>query len=172
MEEACRYHTARGQSATPAVAYGRRPSIIRFVVRAPSRRNDGLAWAPAVALLAAALALVPGLAGCGERVPYPGGFWSSDPYVRVRTIQSAAERQDRDALPVLVERLEDGDPGVRFYAILALERMTGTRLGYNYADPAPERDRAVKRWLHWLRASTQPATRTAESAPIEGGSRP
>jgi len=32
--------------------------------------------------------------------------------------------------------------GVRFFAILALERITGTRLGYDYAAPAPRRNAA------------------------------
>ena len=58
----------------------------------------------------------------------------------------AGERSDRSAVPALVDRLEDEDEAVRFYAILALERLTGTRLGYDYGAPEMERRAGVDRW--------------------------
>ena len=46
-------------------------------------------------------------------------------------------------------------------AIIALERMTGTRLDYCYHDPEPQRRQAVQRWREYLAsgAATQPAGR-------------
>jgi HEAT repeat protein len=100
--------------------------------------------------------------GCGRPMPaYPKGFESGDPIVRSRTIQMAAQRGDHGALPLLVNRLEDEDEGVRLFAIVALEKLTGDRLGYNYADPAPQRARAVKRWRAYLESVDKSASRPA-----------
>ncbi len=97
-----------------------------------------------------------------------GGFrpalHSPDPAARIRAIRQAAENGDRAVLPLLVDRLEDEDEAVRFYAIAALTRMTGTDMGYKYYKPFPERLAAVKRWRHYAReqatagASTQTAS--------------
>jgi HEAT repeat protein len=76
---------------------------------------------------------------------------SSDPQARINAVIEAAERQDRAAVPHLVDLLDDDDAAVRFFAVLALEKMTGTRRGYDYAAPAWERAEAVERWRHWLR---------------------
>ena len=64
---------------------------------------------------------------------------------------------------VPLDRLEDEDEAVRFYAIAALVRMTGTDLGYKYYRPQRERLAAVKRWRDHVRtrARTGPTTRTA-----------
>jgi hypothetical protein len=104
-------------------------------------------------------------ASCGIQIPpYPKGLESEDPYVRGRTIQMAADRNDRAVLPMLVNRLEDEDPGVRVLAIVALERLTGERLGYNYGDPDPQRARAVKRWRAYLQGGGSSATQPAVSS--------
>jgi len=65
-------------------------------------------------------------------------------------IRAAAERGDRSAVPHIVDRLEDEDDGVRFFAILALDRMTGERFGYDYAKPATARAAAVERWRAYV----------------------
>lgn len=65
-------------------------------------------------------------------------------------IIDAGDQQDRAAVPILVDRLEDEDPAVRFYAILALERLTGTRLGFRFEAPVHERRSAVERWRRYL----------------------
>lgn len=89
--------------------------------------------------------------GCGPpRLPYPESLQSERPEERVAAIKQAAERQDRSVVGILVDRLEDDDEAVRFYAILALEKLTGTRMGYDYHGPEGERWRAVKRWRRWL----------------------
>jgi hypothetical protein len=39
---------------------------------------------------------------------------------------------------------------VRFAAIVALEKITGTDRGYRYWAPAAQRDEAIARWRQWL----------------------
>lgn len=95
--------------------------------------------------------------------PYPKGFDSKDPGVRIQTIRMAGDRQDQSVVPQLVNRLEDEDEAVRMFAILALEKITRTRLGYNYTDPEPVRGRAVKRWRAYLQSGGQTATQPAVS---------
>src|SRR5262245_45486776 len=65
---------------------------------------------------------------------------------RILAIREAGERRDQQAVPLLVDRLEDEDSAVRFYAILALERITGERLGYRYENSGAERQASVERW--------------------------
>jgi HEAT repeat protein len=95
---------------------------------------------------------MPVTAGCGApRTPYPASLQSEDPGDRVRALKRAAELNDRDVLGIIVDRLEDEDEAVRLFAILALERMTGTRLGYRYHAPASERTRMAAAWRNYLR---------------------
>ena len=73
-----------------------------------------------------------------------------DPTVRIRAIKWAGENQVHDAVPLLVDRLQEQDRSVRFYAIMALRRITGDDLGFDYkADPA-QRAEAVKKWRQSL----------------------
>jgi hypothetical protein len=75
---------------------------------------------------------------------------SNDPSDRVRAIHAIAESDDVSMAPALVDRLDDEDPAVRFYAILALEKLTGTRLGYTYTAHRHERLQSVQRWRTYL----------------------
>lgn len=74
------------------------------------------------------------------------GIHSPDALGRILAIRRIAEEDDREAIPLLVDRLDDQDSGVRFYAIVALDRMTGERFGYDYAQSAAERGLAVEKW--------------------------
>jgi len=82
---------------------------------------------------------------------------SPDPSDRILAIIELTERNDDritgggpegrgSIVPLLVDRLEDEDEGVRFFAIVALEKLTGTRMGYRYGDPDHLRREAVQRW--------------------------
>ncbi|HAU38559.1 MAG TPA: hypothetical protein DCX07_12690 [Phycisphaerales bacterium] len=87
---------------------------------------------------------------------------AEDPAVRIQAIHEAGATRNEKALPYLVDRLTDSEQDVRFYAILALERMTGQTLGYRYFAPAEERAEAAKRWRKWVQdrrggATTRPA---------------
>lgn len=87
------------------------------------------------------------LAGCGPKAtPYPASLESERPIERITAIKKAAQLDDYSAIGVLIDRLEDDDPAVRMFAIMALERMTGTRLGYDYRADDTQRWRAVQVW--------------------------
>ena len=84
-----------------------------------------------------------------------------DPAVRIEAMRQAVRQNDDQALPYLVDRLNDSETDVRFFAIVALEKMTGRRMGYEHYAPATQRAEAVERWRAWLRRRGQPATRPA-----------
>ena len=105
------------------------------------------------------------LAGCQLGRPKPGaGLASADPLERIQAIVAAGETRDASAVPLLVDRLEDEDQAVRFYAIQALTRITGQDMGYRYYRPFWERARAVRRWRGFLehRAASRPATQAVD----------
>lgn len=108
--------------------------------------------------------------GCQSSGGYLGNLESPDPGRRIRAIKQAGDRRDRNASPALVQRLEDEDEAVRMFAILALEKIWGTRLGYDYRKSPAERDRAVRRWRRHLETSAPVTTRpdggrVAEASP-------
>lgn len=90
-------------------------------------------------------------AGCVQPWAYRADIASDDANERILAVRQAGERKDWGAVPLLVDRLEDEDAAVRFYAILALERITGERFGYEYAEPSPRRADAVVRWRTYIR---------------------
>ena len=108
------------------------------------------------------------VAGGGCARPRAADLHSADPVARVRAIQAAAERGDRQAVPLIVDRLEDEDEAVRFYAIVALDRITGQRFGYDYAKPAAERARAVECWRAFVRSGGHARDRHPGVAAGEG----
>jgi hypothetical protein len=117
---------------------------------------------PQSAAWAAALVL---LSGCGGSGRYPESISAPDPLVRVKAIIHAGQTQDEKVVPLLVDRLEDEDEGVRFYAILALERIVGTRLGYDYGAPISQRQEAVARWRDYLASSRAPTAHETDPPP-------
>lgn len=90
--------------------------------------------------------------GCAKPDHFQANFQSENAGDRILAIRQAGEAKDRKAVPQIVDRLDDEDDGVRFFAILALERITGTRLGFDYAAPHPARYAAVARWRDYVRA--------------------
>ena len=82
------------------------------------------------------------------------------PQDQLRLIRKAGETRDRGAVPQLVETLESADPVVRMMAIQALDRITGTRLGYRpYGNDAYRRE-AIDRWVEAVRADRFAEART------------
>ena len=76
-----------------------------------------------------------------------GGFDSPDPASKLYAIRQAGESGDAKHIPQLVEQLDSDDPAVRLFAISALERITGQRLGYNpYADESTRRS-TIDNWV-------------------------
>lgn len=81
------------------------------------------------------------------RVPLESRFGPE----RAAAIVQLGQARDPDAVPALVELLEDDDRGIRMYAILALERLTGQTLGYRYQSSEGERSAAAQRWREAIR---------------------
>jgi HEAT repeat protein len=96
-----------------------------------------------------------GAGGCGSP-SYPEGLHSLHVQERLEAVVEAGNRRDMQAVPALVDLLDDEDEGVRFYAILALEKITGTRRGYDYAGSAVGQMRSIQRWRHWLETEYTP----------------
>lgn len=76
---------------------------------------------------------------------------SENPAHRILAIRAAAEARDGRSVPLLVDRLEDEDRAVRFFAIIALDKITGHRFGYDYGKPDADRRKAVERWRAYVR---------------------
>ena len=69
-----------------------------------------------------------------------------DPAIRIRAIKWAGQNQVKAAVPLLVDRLAEQEDTVRFFAISALRRITGTDHGYDYKADAAIRSAAIARW--------------------------
>lgn len=103
-----------------------------------------------IAVRSATLVMATLLAGCAQ----PGWrqqLQSEDPLRRIDGAVTAGRAKALAAAPLLVDRLEDDDEAVRMYAILALQRIEGTNLGYKYwADPV-DRAHMAQRWREYLK---------------------
>lgn len=88
------------------------------------------------------------LTGCGavRAKPCLSNLESPDSAIRVRAIKWAGDNQVESAVPLLVDRLIEHDIYVRFFAIRALERITGKTYGFDYKADAESRAQAVARW--------------------------
>ena len=96
------------------------------------------------------IALMP--AGCisAERKYTVSDLESTEPAVRIMAIKWAGDNKVSSALPQLVECLQSDDKSVRFYAVGALRRITGTDRGYDYKAAANLRAAAVEHWREFL----------------------
>lgn len=96
---------------------------------------------------------VAAMAGCQLGRARQGVSLSSpDPNDRAKAVIIVGQSGDASAVALLVDRLEDEDEAVRFYAIQALVKITGTDRGYRYYKPFWQRARAVRRWRSFLEA--------------------
>lgn len=95
-----------------------------------------LTWVAAMALI-----------GCAS--PAGKGLRDDDASFKIPAIKQAVERNDRSAIPELINSLASDDAAVRFYAIEGLKRLTGQTLDYHFYDPEPDRLAAIDRWKQW-----------------------
>ena len=102
--------------------------------------------------------------GCAP-APTRRDIASVDARRRVLAIRAAAQRHDLSAIPLLVDRLEDEDEAVRMFAILALEKLTGTRNGYVYYMPPDAQLSAIRRWRTFVRERAVAAAGHAPPVP-------
>ena len=96
------------------------------------------------------------LSGC--RGPFDHKIGLSDldspnPAVRVVAIKWAGDNKISSAIPRLVDFLHDEDSSVRFFAIEALQRITGTDNGYDYKASPKLRAEAVERWREFMKTN-------------------
>ena len=87
---------------------------------------------------------------CPKKIGGLADLENPDPTIRIRAIKWAGKYQVHDAVPLLVDRLQEQDRSVRFFAILALKRITGDDLGFDYKADASCRARAVEKWRQSL----------------------
>lgn len=99
--------------------------------------------------LGLAAGIVCAACGCMARM-VRADIQSPDAETRGRAIREAAQRRDERAIPLIVDRLEDEDQSVRLFAILALEEMTGQRMGYLYYKPTGTQADALRRWRDYV----------------------
>ena len=96
------------------------------------------------------------LSGCGGPFDRKIGLSDLDnpnPAVRLMAIKWAGDNKESSAIPQLVELLHDEDTSVRFFAIEALQRITGTNNGYDYKASPQLRAEAVDRWHEFLESN-------------------
>ena len=97
-----------------------------------------------------------------------------DPEVRMKAMAEAAGAKDPQAVPYIVTDLSNDDGDVRLFASLALEKITGQTMGYEYFQPREQREKAVTLWKQWLAGgrkasatqTSQPATHGASSSSV------
>lgn len=81
----------------------------------------------------------------------PRSVANEDAAVKIPQMKRAVERNDRSAIPQMVNDLDNNDSAVRFYASQALERMTGQHFDYDWtvAD-RHARAPAIAKWRSYL----------------------
>lgn len=95
------------------------------------------------------------IGGCAARPPR--AVSDPDPAVKIPRIKQAVAENDLTHTRQLIKDLESDDPAVRFYAIQALERLTGQTHGYIYYTDESTREPAIVTWKQWLdNVSTRP----------------
>ena len=75
---------------------------------------------------------------------------NEDPGIKIPAIKKAVREKDKSVIPRLIEELNSDDPAVRFYAIEALEELTGQTFEYQYFQDEDGRKPAIERWKKWL----------------------
>jgi HEAT repeat protein len=119
----------------------------------------------------AGLALVL-LSGCAS--PLRPNFNSPEAAERILAIERAARAGDQSALPLIVDRLEDEDDGVQFFAMLALEHLAGDRKGLATGQTSAARAAAIGRWRAYVdrgahKVTINRASRGGGPTPLKAG---
>jgi hypothetical protein len=113
------------------------------------------------------------LPGCVAETPTAGSIserlQSEDPAVRIQAAVEAGEKKDESVVPLLVERLTDTQADVRFFAALALEKITGKTLGWKPGLSEAEQMDVLEAWRKYVREHYGESDKTSptESRPSE-----
>ncbi|MCA1685570.1 MAG: HEAT repeat domain-containing protein [Planctomycetia bacterium] len=86
------------------------------------------------------------------------------PIVRARSVSLAGQLPQGQAVPALIDRLEDRDPVVRLAAYEELHKGTGRSFGFIPWGGDSDRASAVARWRAWWKAR--------QDAPVPSGRKP
>ena len=79
-----------------------------------------------------------------------GMLRDEDPFVRERAMSVLGDFGHVDAVPALLDALEDPLPTIRRTAADTLVRLTGFDPGYDPRGTKGERDKAITRWRDWI----------------------
>ena len=109
-------------------------------------------------LLLATCFLLP-LAGCMRLAEDQGTLYeriqAKAAAVRLRACVEAGQTGNREAMPLLVDRLSDVDADVRMFAHMALKQISGKDFDWKPWDTEAARGHAVDRWRAWLAVQHQ-----------------
>jgi HEAT repeat protein len=73
----------------------------------------------------------------------------ADLLVRMGAARGLGSLGNPNAIPALIEALEDAEAPVREAAVFSLRLLTGLDLKYDPLAPAPDRARRVEAWRRW-----------------------
>lgn len=97
-----------------------------------------------------------------------------DPHVKIPVILALARegKADPDTLRQLTRELNSEDAAVRFYAINALEQLTGKRFGYDYCADETQRQASLASWAQFIQEQEKigqgPQTSQRQQTPSGG----
>jgi len=146
---------------------------MRTILTIGARRTGNRARTPAVACLLLGALLV--CAACGQatrRVVTVGDLYHPSPVRRTEAVSLVRQRRDLAAVPVLIEMLDDPDPGVRLVVSATLEDLTGRHTGYRPWSDAVQQRKEILAWRRWYagrQGGAAPPTSTS-SPPAPGSS--
>ena len=104
--------------------------------------------------------------GCGGGVgPYRPSIQSEDSHERILAIRAAADSKDHSVIPHIVDRLEDDDEAVQIFAFIALNKITGERMGYELGQDDRAREQAIERWRDHVPRGDHKMTMKQKAAP-------
>ena len=97
-------------------------------------------------------------------------FDSADPgdklyAIRASTASGDGPESSRRVVQYLVEQLDSDDPAVRMMAIIALEKITGERKGYDPYAERRQRHASIDAWVHALDSGELSGVGTSSGEP-------
>ena len=112
-----------------------------------------------------ALAAAAAAYGCALRSHPSGGLYQrlqsgQDKEVAQAAVEAGAAR-DRQAVPYLIEALENDAADIRIFAITSLRQITGEDFGFRPWASSGQRAAAVERWRQWWAGASATAALSA-----------
>ena len=129
----------------------------------PIQTDQKATFIGAICFISSSVVSLTILGGCSG-YPGPRSLVNDDPAIKIPEMRKAVDNHDRSAIPQLVKDLNSSDSAVRFYAINALQRLTGETYGYDWTvDDRQLRFPAVERWRNATSQPTASQPTAAES---------